>query len=55
MLEKKNDLLLFANKLIEKYLILVMLTLQSFIRKKIKSVKQSEIITYQAKTFENPK
>ena len=54
-LKKKNGLLLFVNKLIEKYLILVMLTLQSFIRKKTKSVKQSEIITYQAETFENPK
>ena len=27
---------------------------QSFIRKKTKSVKKSEIITYQPKTFENP-
>ena len=56
MLEKK-DLLLHASKLIEKvpdprnakehY--------QSFIRKKNrKSVKQSEIITYQPKTCENP-
>ena len=54
---KKKDLLLLANKLIEKipdphnakehY--------QSFIRKKTtKSVKQSEMITYQTKTFENP-
>ena len=54
---KKKDLLLLANKLIEKipdprnakghY--------QSFIRKKSKkSVKQSEIITYQLETFENP-
>ena len=53
---KKKDLLFLANKLIEKipnprnakehY--------QSFIRKKnAKSVKQSEIITYQPKTFEN--
>ena len=53
----KKRLLLLANKLIEKtpdprnakehY--------QSFIRKKSeKSVKQSEIITYQSKTFENP-
>ena len=56
-LKKKIDSLLLANKLIEKipdprnakkhY--------QSFIRKKItKSVKQSEIITYQLKPFENP-
>ena len=53
----KKDLLLLPNKLIEKipdprnakehY--------QSFIRKKNrKSVKQSEMITYQPKTFENP-
>ena len=50
---QKKDLLLRANKLIknprnpkEHY--------QSFIRKKNrKSVKQSEIITYQPKTFEN--
>ena len=54
---KKKDLLLLANKLIKKvpasrnakehY--------QSFIEKKIrKSVKQSEIINYQPKTFQNP-
>ena len=54
---KKKDLLLLANKLIEKisdpcngkkhY--------QSFIRmKNKKSIKRSEIITYQLKTFENP-
>ena len=54
----KKDLLVLANKLIEKipdprnikehY--------QLFIRKKnTNSVKQSEIITYQPKTFENPK
>ena len=53
----KKDLLLLANKLIEKisnsrnpknhY--------QSFIRKFYrKSVKQSKIITHQSKTFENP-
>ena len=53
----KKDLWLLANKLIEKipdpcnakehY--------QSFIRKKNrKSVKQSEIVTYQPKTFESP-
>ena len=53
----KKDLLLLANKLVEKipcpcnakehY--------QSFVRKKnSKSVKQSEIITYQPKAFENP-
>ena len=53
----KKKMRLYANKLIEKipdprngkehY--------QSFIRKKTtKSVKQSEIITYQQKTFENP-
>ena len=55
-LKKKKDLLLLTNKLIEKvpdphnnkehY--------QSFIRKKNrKSVKQSDIITYQPKTSEN--
>ena len=55
-LKKQKDLLLLANKLIDKisdprnakkhYL--------SFIRKKItKSVKQPEIITYQPKTFDN--
>ena len=55
--KKKKKMLLLASKLIEKipdsrnakehY--------QSFIRKKnTKSVKQSEIITYQPKTFENP-
>ena len=54
---KKKDLPLLGNKLTHKipdprnakkhY--------QSFIRKKnIRSVKQSEIITYQPKTFENP-
>ena len=53
---KKKDLLVLANKLIDKipdprnakeYY-------QSFIRKKnTKSVKQSKIITYQHKTFEN--
>ena len=54
---KRKDLLLLANKLIknipdpcnakEHY--------QSFVRKKIrKSLKQSETITYQSKTFENP-
>ena len=42
-LKKKKDLLLLANKLI----------IHSFIRKKnTKSVKQSEIITYQPKTFD---
>ena len=54
---KRKDLLLLANKLIEK------ITdprnakehHQSLLRKKNKkSVKQSEIITYQPKTFENP-
>ena len=53
---KKKDLLLLGNKLIEK------ITdsrnskehYQSFIRKKSKkSVRQSKIITYQPKTFEN--
>ena len=55
-LEKKKDLLLLANSLIEKipdprnakehY--------ESFLRKKNrKLVKNSEIITYQLKTFEN--
>ena len=54
---KNKDLLLLGNKLIEKipdpcnakehY--------QSFIRKKNrKSVKQSKVIPYQPKTFENP-
>ena len=54
---KRKDLLLLANKLMEKipdpcnanehY--------QSFLRNKNrKSVKHSEIITYQPKTFENP-
>ena len=57
LLKKVKDLLLPANKLIEKipdprnakqhY--------QSFIRRKNKkSVKQSKIIIYQPKTFENP-
>ena len=57
LLKKIKDLLLPANKLIEKipdprnakqhY--------QSFIRRKNKkSVKQSKIIIYQSKTFENP-
>ena len=52
----KKDLLLLANKLIEK------ITdprnakehYQSFVKKKnTKSIKQSEIITYQPKAFEN--
>ena len=52
----KKKLLFLANKLIEKipdscntkehY--------QSFMTKKKKSVKQSEMITYQGKVFENP-
>ena len=56
--QNKKDLLLFANKLVgkvpdpcnakEHY--------ESFLRKKNrKSVKQSEIITYQPKTFSKPK
>ena len=50
-------MLLLANKLIEKILDPrnAKEQYQSFIRKKTtKSVKQSEIITYQPKTFENP-
>ena len=53
----KKDLLLLANKLIEKIPDPhnAKEHCQSFIRKKnTKSVKQSEIITYQPKTFENP-
>ena len=48
---------LFHYHLYHLYLMLVILknTIQWFIRKKnAKSVKQSEIITYQSKTFENP-
>ena len=50
---RKNDLLLLGNKLIEK---IPDPHYQSFIRKKnTKSVKQSEIITYQLLiTFEKP-
>ena len=54
--KKKKDLLLLANKLIEKIVDLdnAKEHYQSFIRKKnARSVKQSEIITYQPKTFEN--
>ena len=50
-------MLLLENKLIEKIPILIMLknANQSFIKKKnTKSVKQSEIITYQPDTVENP-
>ena len=56
MFEKK-DLLLLANTLIEKISdpCYTKEHYQSFLRKKnIKSVKQSEIITYQPKAFENP-
>ena len=55
---KKKDLLLLANKLIEKISDLHNFKehYRSFIRKNpAKSVKQLEIITYQPKTFENPK
>ena len=55
-LKKERFAVVFVNKLIEKipdprnakehY--------QSFVKKKKKSVKQSGIITYQPKTFENP-
>ena len=54
---KKKDLLLLANKLIEKISDLHNFKehYRSFIRKNpAKSVKQLEIITYQPKTFENP-
>ena len=54
---EKKDLLLLGNKLIEKTLdrLNAKERYQSFIRKKnTKSVKQSKIITYQSKTFENP-
>ena len=54
---KKKDLLLLVHKLIKKIPDLrnVKDYYQSFIRKKNKkSVNQSEIITYQPKTFENP-
>ena len=54
---KKKDLLLLANKLIEKIPDPQNSKehCQSFIRKKdTKSAKQSKIITYQPKTFENP-
>ena len=54
---KRKDLLFLANKLIEKILDPrnAKEHYQSFLRKENrKSVKQSEIITYQLKTFENP-
>ena len=56
---KKKDLILVANKLIEKVKVPFPRNAkkhdQSFIRKKNrKSVKQWEIITYQRKTSENP-
>ena len=54
---KKKDLLLLANKLIEKITDPrnVKEHYQPFIRKKnTKSVKQLKIITYHPKTFENP-
>ena len=53
---KRKDLLLLANKFIEKVPnpCNAKEHHQSFLRKKNrKSVKQSEIITYQPKTFEN--
>ena len=53
----KKDLLLLANKLIEKIPASrnTKKHYQKFIRKKnTKPVKPSEIITYQPKTFENP-
>ena len=52
---KRKDLLLFANKLIEKVLdpLNAKEHFGSFLRKKNKkSVKQSEIITYQPKNFD---
>ena len=54
MLEKKKWFVVVCEQ-INRKIPTLMLTLQSFIRKKTKSVKQSEIITYQAETFENPK
>ena len=54
---KRKDLLLLANRLIKKTLILVMLknTIKHLQQKKnTKAVKQSEIIAYQPNTFENP-
>ena len=54
---KKKDLLLLANKLIEEKLDArnAKEHYQSLVKKKnTKSVKHSEIITYQPKTFENP-
>ena len=54
---KRKDLLLVAKKLIEKILDPqnAKENYQSFLRRKNrKSVKQSEIITYKPKTFENP-
>ena len=53
--KQTNNLLLLANKLIEKYLILVMLnnTITQLQERKTKSIKQSEIITYKPKIFEN--
>ena len=54
---KRKDLLLLANKLTEEIPDLhnAKEHYQSFLKKKSrKSVKQSEIITYQTKNFENP-
>ena len=54
---EKKDLLLLANKLIEKVLdpYNAKQHYQSFIRRKNrKSIKQTKIITYQPKTFEKP-
>ena len=54
---KRKDLLLLANKFIEKipHPCNAKEYYESFlIKKNRKSLKQSEIITYQPKTFENP-
>ena len=54
----KKDFLSLANKINEKYLILVTLKNTSlsiiYNQKNRKSAKQSEIITYQPKAFQNP-
>ena len=55
--KKRKDLLFLANKLIDKIPdpCNAKVQSQSIIRKKsTKSVKKSQIITYQPKTFENP-
>ena len=54
---KRKDLLLFANKFIEKIPdpLITKEQEQPFLRKKNKNpLKQSEIITYKPKTFRNP-